>query len=616
MRIFLILVLWFSFPVEARWADPSEADAATNIQKLHYRVHKDATYTLDVEIQQEILKEGARQRLGLTRINYDARASKFELLEAYTLNDGKKIKVRPEYIEIKPMASSGPGFDEVNQVTIAFPEVNVGSKLYYRYRRDVKKPQVPDMFWLHFPLGWSELLQHFEMTVESEIPLYFESFDPEKKLEVTELHEKRIGVKLKEPLFRQILEEDNAKMDSKSLVWLAVSSLKEWSGLPKDLVNGYEKVANSPLPAKYKEIVELAKKQSNVIAQINTVTSKLADTVRYVGDWVPVEGAFFPRPLQTVVETGFGDCKDFSSDTVAMLRQMGFKAHVAWVVRERNLVESPITLATPHFNHAIVFASKDGEDYWLDPTNISSWAQGLYEDIAFRNALVLDPAEIKLRRIPAASEKDALTDVVAKVNFKSGKKAVTTGKAHLEGGDMVGMTASGLSYAKSTLDYAFLGWLATPASVTSWKFSDYDLRSRIVSDLDLHFEFSENWLTVLTSAGPGYMTRPIPHLDNFQFRRDQRISSLYLGLPHVMHRRLEFDGAKAQLDGKVVCQGKSPWLEYSRQFLRSGKGVVLDEKIVLKKSTVSIDEIQSKAFADFQTSLRACQHPAVLVLRR
>lgn len=597
----------------ARWADPSEADAAVNLYSVRAMVKKDGTYTLDVEVQQEILKEGARLRLGLSRINYDAKASSFDLKEAYTLNGDTKIKVKPQMVEIKPMASMGPGFDEINQVTIAFPDVAVGSKLYYRYHREVKKPQIPGMFWQHFPLGWSELLQKFELSVESEVPIYFEAFDPQKQLEV-KTFEKRVTATLKSPIFRAVVEEENIKMDAKSLIWIGVSTLKNWSDLPKYLLEKYESTVTSSLPAKYQEIVEAAKKEKSPVDQINTVTSKLADAVRYVGDWAPVEGAFFPRPLATVVETGFGDCKDYSSSTVAMLRHLGFESWVTWVMRERNLVETPLRIATPAFNHAMVYARKDGKDYWIDPTNVSSFAQGLYEDIAGRRTLVLNPKKVEMKQIPASSDKDASTSVTGTVHFGSGRRALAKGHILLRGGDTVTMTASGLSHAKSILDYAFLNWLANTSSVTDWKFSDYDLKTRVVKDLKVEFEFRENWLAVPTSVGRGYMTKSLPHIGAFQFQPEKRVSDLYLGYPRTLDRKWEFDGSLVKMNGQTRCTGTSPWLDFSREFRRQKARVVLEERVVLKKASVPVAEIKSKAFADLQASLRSCHHSAVLVL--
>ena len=55
-----------------------------------------------------------------------------------------------------------------------------------------------------------------------------------------------------------------------------------------------------------------AREKKTDVEQLNAVTSGVAESIRYVGDWRLVKGAFNPRPLATIARSGYGDCKDFT----------------------------------------------------------------------------------------------------------------------------------------------------------------------------------------------------------------------------------------------------------------------------------------------------------------
>ena len=153
MKILIALVLLLSHNTYARWADPSEAVAQVNFEHLVFDIRKDGGHHLIHERQVEILKDSARTDFGLYRLNFDAHATNFRVLAAKTTNGDHVTAVPKSDIEIKALASSGPGFDQMNQVTIAFPEVAVGSKLYLKYEMDIREPQIPGLYYGFYPLG-------------------------------------------------------------------------------------------------------------------------------------------------------------------------------------------------------------------------------------------------------------------------------------------------------------------------------------------------------------------------------------------------------------------------------------------------------------------------------
>lgn len=620
MHLTLVLSLigigFFSNSALARWAAPEEATYAVNFDRSRYEINADGSYSLTSERQIEILKDKARTDLGLLRLTFDAHSSTLDLEEAKTINPKKTTQVRKEHIEIKPLASSGPGFDEKRQVTIAFPDVAVGSKLYYRYRRKIRKPSIPDFFSKNFALGWNELVQNFELTYASERPLYVQVNDPDESLEVIrEQDGKLVKLRLKKPIFRRVMEEDDISIEPKSLLWIAVSTIGSWDEFPLKIPEIYETYIKSELPPKLEKIRQKAALHSDPVKQINTVTSQLAGLIHYVGDWVPVEGLFQPRPLPLVLETAFGDCKDFTSLTAIILDKLGFETHAAWILRGTNWLASPITIPALHLNHAIVWARKKGRTFWVDPTNTTSFAQGIYEDISARQALVLKPGDIRRERTPALDPSQSAIKLSFQHRFRKSSHIKTEGKFSLLGRAAQGMTAKGLSYEKSQLDFSLLRWLSNPNKLSDWKFSEYDLRSRVVSDLDASFSYRERWNPVTTSAGKGYLVGRIPYMDDFQFEREKRVSGIYFRDPKSWKRETSFLGKSVLLRTKGNCKIRSRWLDFQRSFRKRKGRVTLVEELKVKQARVPLTDIQSPAFAHLQEEVANCAQTAVVVFQ-
>ncbi|MBO9667485.1 MAG: DUF3857 domain-containing protein, partial [Bdellovibrio sp.] len=81
----------------------------------------------------------------MVRISFNSSGGTLKILEAKTINRNKVMKVSPKAIEIKPLASAGQGFDAQSQATIAYPDVNVGSKIFLKYQKEIR-PSVPGLF--------------------------------------------------------------------------------------------------------------------------------------------------------------------------------------------------------------------------------------------------------------------------------------------------------------------------------------------------------------------------------------------------------------------------------------------------------------------------------------
>jgi transglutaminase-like putative cysteine protease len=103
--------------------------------------------------------------------------------------------------------------------------------------------------------------------------------------------------------------------------------------------------------------------QERLLAALTYVQSQ----VRYLGIEVG-PGSHAPNPPETVLQRRYGDCKDKTLLTVALLRGLGVQADPALVsTSSRHAIEQHQP-SPGSFNHVLVRARIGNRTYWLDPT--------------------------------------------------------------------------------------------------------------------------------------------------------------------------------------------------------------------------------------------------------
>lgn len=128
-------------------------------------------------------------------------------------------------------------------------------------------------------------------------------------------------------------------------------------------------------PERLPETLETA--TVGIMAAEPTAAGRAATGLRFVQEALRYhsvgvgDGGFRPRPVETIWETRYGDCKDASRLLVAVLRRMGIEAVPALVnTRVGPNLEHEVPNATA-FDHCIVRLTIDGESWWVDPTQSS-----------------------------------------------------------------------------------------------------------------------------------------------------------------------------------------------------------------------------------------------------
>lgn len=148
---------------------------------------------------------------------------------------------------------------------------------------------------------------------------------------------------------------------------LYISSIEDW----EYIVEWYADLVRTRARSSY-EIEELVqalvkgKENSSEAEKIKTIYNFITENIRY--SYVPFrQSGLIPQKARDVLVTSIGDCKDKSTLCIAMLRELGIKAHYVLLNTKddgRNLNVLP-SLA---FNHCIIGVETKNGLIYLDPT--------------------------------------------------------------------------------------------------------------------------------------------------------------------------------------------------------------------------------------------------------
>ncbi len=604
---------------EGRWATPADLDVAMASYYRDIQIHKDGTYVETIEQIMQVTKESGKDQLVSYPLTYNAKSTTLKLLEAKTILNGVEYPVDLTQVESKPLASSPKGFDQLYQLLIAFPQVALDAKVYLKYQRTVNEVPVAGFFATDFVFGTDMLWQESQVHIDSELPFFVKANNVGGYLEITQTEAQNhhlLDIKLKEPVIKVVLDEQYMGFDGKLFPWVTLSTLETWSPLGEKIVPEYERVIQQPLPDLYETIAKEAAVKPTTIEKINAVTSRLAENITYMGDWRTIEGAYIPRNLAEIVKTKIGDCKDLSASTVAILRRLGITAHVALVSRGMQPYDSPNNLPTlGAFNHAFVAVQDNLQYLWVDPTNFSSFAQGIYPDVANRPALVLDPKKPALLHTTALSAIDAEITFSKTVTLKKDQFdiAYVAGEISLKGASALPFAGADLRFSKETIDHALVSALSDITRVIKWNIGNYNLISRIVSDLKFNFNFVEKHTQMKTTAGNGFLLPTPPQVSVLLTKTDDRVTDLVTSDPVTIHEEILLPNTTMVGSENSSCKIESPWFSAERKISNTSTGIQVLDELIFKTNKIDNNELKSLEFAKFQSQVFSCFGDTALV---
>lgn len=607
----LPVILCFVMQAQARPATLEDAALETIVDNVDIKINADGTNEVIGESRFKILKEQGRDWAANYTILYTEDSAKVKILEAKTIYNGVEYKLTPDMIEDKPLASSHQGFDQKRQILLSFPKAEIGAEIYLKYSKKEIKTVLDNFYSDRWSYGQGSYVRSARLTVQSKLPLYVKINDPTKAFEVTTDQDKNgvlhnFSATLTHPIFTDAISEpQNSTMDEHYLTWITFSSLTDWKDLAKKLAPNYANVASQKLPEVLSDIVKAAKDIKNEEEQINMVTSLLNEKIQYMGDWRSVAGRFFPRDLSVITASHTGDCKDFSTMTIAILNALGHEARPAWVLRGEGFRTFDYDLpAIGAFNHVFVkVKTKNGSVRWIDPTNSRSMSDGVFPDVAGKMSMVLDSKNPSYERVADIDPSHSVIATHKKLTIED-DSVINEGEIILKGESALMLSGAGLYLSQKEIKDNIYFSLSDVQLDEKDKLGITlpDLSSRIVKDIVLPFKYkhkSQLFKTNLASA----LKIPSSWVDDLTSAAPDQISDLIIGSQVTIERKTVINGLKVKEIEALNYAKTTPWVDVQRSCKYVGGNTEVSDTIVIKKGFIPRDDLASEEYKSLRRDL-------------
>lgn len=612
--IILFICLLHSPSLWARWAAPSEASTRTLLRDAKIDVAADGTSRWAVEIHTRADTDSGRQDAGSFQFFYTPSRERFKILEAHTITNGKTIPVEQEFIEDKlvPSSSRFSGFDDRRQVTVVYPTINIGSVTVIKYVYEVYRPIVPGWFTANF-WGSNQAVEKDRAEIRSPKPLKIFVRDNDKVFRIATTHEggkSVIRIENKRPYYYLVKEETDARRIESLAPIVMLSSFSSWKPVVDYFSNFLDEQRREPIPEKLASIVAEARTKTTEKEKIDTVMKGVITSIRYVGDWRTYEGSFFPRTLETIEKTGFGDCKDFSYTVVRLLQELGLKAN--WALVYRNVDSDELSLyQIPFFwfNHAFVYVQGAEREYWLEPTDSVSFAQSIPLDSENRPALVMRKGNTYLSRTPKYTANDSFFRFFAQLaKTKSSGEVEYNGLLTMNGRAAVSPTRLASSTNPTEWRYEFMKrYVAGDMNnVVSWSTADMPSFDVIVKDFSFGFKYTERDAMIAGSMGPAYLLR-IPYWTKRLFTDPRnRVADLVIGPAGTEEQVWELPEQEISGSPPKECEISNRWVSVKRGVEKTNGKIRIVDSVKIHEDILPLRALQSPEYQNDVKKIKAC----------
>lgn len=613
---FLVLVFAFiSLPLHARWQTAKEAGAVLELLRIEHEVHKDGTedqyWLYVVRVQSEDGKAAAN----IFNVDYNGLTEKVEIQDAYTLNGKEKIRVEPSAIEDRDKGESKE-YDAMKVRSVVFPQVQVGSKIYLKYKIQTTKPLIKDQWSAVVTMSPGFWIERLEVKVKSERPLVAEVIDPRGWVKIKQQDKHVIEVTNAKPIPGGVHAEKDPFFhpSGDSHVWVSTSD--KWDQFFAGTTHEYEQILDQPVPSALKPWVKAAGRKKTAEEKILFYMEKMSHDFRYFGDWRRHDGGFVPRSLAEIEKGRYGDCKDLSALLTSLLRAVKVDANVAFVRRGQNPWLHEPDYKTPssyHFNHAVVRARVGDKSYWLDPTNpVASLMP--YNDIAGRPAFIVANAGGGMDRLPDIKSDQFQSEMIYQYHFLGDDDVKVRVDANLRKFAPFETANELMLESRSKLLSGTLEYLSEGRELKSYKFIKEPETGRVLKDMDIVLEYVSGRLTFNAGKSSFFVFSDGIFSGAF-YETDDRESDLELNQQPVqfkMIRRLK-DTRLAQA-APENCRIEASWLSMDREIKVEGKDLVIVQNLDLRRPFITRAEFRSPEFKKLQKETKRCFYRSGLLI--
>ena len=316
----------------------------------------------------EILKEDAVERYQERQFSYSPGHEKMTVNWIRVVKpDGEVISAQPSQMQDSdiPASMGDPVYSDRKVRRVSLTGVEPGSIVDYSYTTEELKPYLPGDFYASWSVNTATrtMRSNYQIDVPDSFNLRIREQNPRFPRTVVTRNGRKIYSWRAANLDREKTEAFAA--DSGGVFqFVEIGGAITWA----DIAKWYADNARS----RYTITPKVAAK----ITQVVTGSKTREDSVRAIHRWVAQDiryvsialgmGGYQPRAPETVVETGFGDCKDKTTLFVAALAKIGVTAFPV-ILSSDGIVKRDLPTIS-QFDHAIAAVQKPAGYQFVDLT--------------------------------------------------------------------------------------------------------------------------------------------------------------------------------------------------------------------------------------------------------
>ncbi|MFC3152883.1 DUF3857 domain-containing protein [Litoribrevibacter euphylliae] len=392
----------------AKWIDVTEYDPNTpsNTEQLgdtRYILYDRQTNAIEniaryYHFAFQVLNETSVETNGQHFFNF---APSFETLTFHRfdiIRDGQKInQLKPEQINVLHRETEAEGLIYNGELSASFilEDLRPGDIIDYSYTITGQNPALEDNFYEYIDLQWGTPLEslNYSLLWPNEKSIYIQKTNTDIEISETSTQDyKRINLQLdySEPLTL----DSQTPYEYNPRARVSLSNNNEWANIVDWALPLYALDTDTPLLDPI--IKDIRQKHSSIKDQASAALHYVQDNIRYLGLELG-NHSLVPANIASTLEKRYGDCKGKTLLLLNLLDRLNIESYPALVNNNYITTFNADGVRISAFNHVLLTAFIDGQQYWLDPTinNQETNLDKLYQP-DYGEALVLKPGQQQL----------------------------------------------------------------------------------------------------------------------------------------------------------------------------------------------------------------------------
>lgn len=373
---------------------------------INITVKEDWSYITKTRKKIKILKEEARD-MGELTIAYEKGRESVSGVKAFTISpDGKKHNY--SRMQDFKLYDGYPMYSDSMVKVLTLPAVTVGSVLEQEFTVTSKGLPVKNAFWYGYYAGSDVPIKefNFSITMPKKLGIKYKEFGLTRKPEIVEKNGDITYIWNIQEMYEWSGDEGHLPPpDAESVTEVfEFSSINEWKDI-SDWYSGLIKKNSRITPEITSAAEGIIKDKPALKEKTRAILEYIRENFRYVS-MAFGEHSLEPHPADQVFKNKYGDCKDLSLLTRAMLQVAGIEADLAVFNTEFSISDPQDDLPIPSlFNHVLLLVKDTEEgDFYVDPL-LDGYDIGQYPlDFQAAYTFIINDEGGKFDRFPVFAE--------------------------------------------------------------------------------------------------------------------------------------------------------------------------------------------------------------------